>query len=57
MLEIRQLNKTYGAHRALTDLNLQVPEAEFLGYSAPMEQAKLHLSASSIRSSSKTVGK
>jgi ABC-2 type transport system ATP-binding protein len=43
MLEIRQLNKTYGAHRALTDLNLQVPEAGIFGLLGPNGAGKTTL--------------
>ncbi len=43
MLEIRQLNKTYGAHRALTDLNLLVPEAGIFGLLGPNGAGKTTL--------------
>ena len=43
MLEIRQLNKTYGAHRALTDLDLQVPEAGIFGLLGPNGAGKTTL--------------
>jgi ABC-2 type transport system ATP-binding protein len=43
MLEIRQLNKTYGSHRALTDLNLQVPEAGIFGLLGPNGAGKTTL--------------
>ena len=43
MLEIRHLNKTYGAHRALTDLNLQVPEAGIFGLLGPNGAGKTTL--------------
>jgi ABC-2 type transport system ATP-binding protein len=43
MLEIRQLNKSYGAHRALTDLNLQVPEAGIFGLLGPNGAGKTTL--------------
>ena len=43
MLEIRQLNKTYGSHRALTDLNLVVPEAGIFGLLGPNGAGKTTL--------------
>ena len=43
MLEIHQLNKSYGAHRALTDLNLQVPEAGIFGLLGPNGAGKTTL--------------
>jgi ABC-2 type transport system ATP-binding protein len=43
MLEIRQLNKTYGSHRALTDLDLVVPEAEIFGLLGPNGAGKTTL--------------
>ena len=43
MLEIRQLNKTYGSHRALTDLELVVPEAGIFGLLGPNGAGKTTL--------------
>ena len=43
MLEIRQLNKTYGSHRALTDLDLVVPEAGIFGLLGPNGAGKTTL--------------
>lgn len=43
MLEIRQLNKTYGSHRALTDLDLVVPEARIFGLLGPNGAGKTTL--------------
>jgi ABC-2 type transport system ATP-binding protein len=43
MLEIRQLNKSYGSHRALTDLNLVVPEAAIFGLLGPNGAGKTTL--------------
>ena len=43
MLEIRQLNKNYGNHRALTDLDLVVPEAEIFGLLGPNGAGKTTL--------------
>ena len=43
MLEIRQLNKNYGSHRALTDLDLVVPEAEIFGLLGPNGAGKTTL--------------
>jgi ABC-2 type transport system ATP-binding protein len=43
MLEIRQLNKTYGAHRALTDLDLEVPEGGIFGLLGPNGAGKTTL--------------
>ena len=43
MLEIRQLNKTYGRHRALTDLDLVVPEAGIFGLLGPNGAGKTTL--------------
>lgn len=43
MLEIRQLNKTYGRHRALTDLDLVVPEARIFGLLGPNGAGKTTL--------------
>jgi ABC-2 type transport system ATP-binding protein len=43
MLEIRQLNKTYGSHRALTNLDLVVPEAGIFGLLGPNGAGKTTL--------------
>ena len=43
MLEIRQLNKTYGSHKALTDLDLLVPEAGIFGLLGPNGAGKTTL--------------
>jgi ABC-2 type transport system ATP-binding protein len=43
MLEIRQLNKTYGSHRALTDLDLVVPEGGIFGLLGPNGAGKTTL--------------
>lgn len=43
MLEIRQLNKIYGSHRALTDLDLVVPEAGIFGLLGPNGAGKTTL--------------
>ena len=43
MLEIRQLNKTYGSHKALTDLDLVVPEAGIFGLLGPNGAGKTTL--------------
>ena len=43
MLEIRQLNKTYGSHRGLTDLDLVVPEAGIFGLLGPNGAGKTTL--------------
>ncbi len=43
MLEIRQLNKSYGSHQALTDLNLVVPEAGIFGLLGPNGAGKTTL--------------
>ncbi|MDA0315253.1 MAG: ATP-binding cassette domain-containing protein [Bacteroidetes bacterium] len=43
MLEIRQLNKAYGSHRALTDLDLVVPEGGIFGLLGPNGAGKTTL--------------
>jgi len=35
MLEIKQLNKTYGKNRALTDVDLHVPKGVIFGLLGP----------------------